>query len=338
MPISNPGKAMKLLRNFGHLICDVQLNFQYYSTFDSVEIERYLAEYCSKSLTDLAICYSLYNIFEFIETPFENVRCVRVEHCTIGARMPFKRIFPNIRALYLGANWYETPKHIREHFPALKNLSIQATRFQESDIRETLKLNPQLERLEITSYSIELIRCLNDNLPKLKTLDLRALPNEFFADDLEPIHFDNIVNFSIQIGSRPLHNLPFTFHNLKNILVLGSLNLNEKSLDFFSKLENLKSLTMLGWIDDDNCIGRLLQLTNILSNVRELNLSWHSGVSAYLITNFIKQSRALQKLTLNLDYGDNSIAEVRNNLSAKWKICNGIFNQQFVIEKIHTVK
>lgn len=334
--ISKPVTALKFLRNFGYLICDLQLNCRFFGTKITDEITRYMLEYCSKSIYSLSLyCNSSKFLFKNTGHIFGNVEKLRMELCIFGSDLRLNNIFPNLSILNLGQNWYEIgSRAIRINLHSVRDLTIQANKFEETDIKELIKLNPQLERLEIYPiYSVELIAWINDCLPKLRSLELGGLPQEFYG----VLRLDHIVNLSLHIDVTPLRKIPFVFRKLENLLVVGSLRINEKCLDFFGNIQHLKVLTILGWYGDMHNMRKFFELNNILSNVEELNFDWIESISSECILRFLQQSHALSKLTINVNKAHENtttINALKGKLDTEWKIREGLFSRQYIFERI----
>lgn len=196
--------AFKLIRNFGHLIMDFHINLELFNG-KSQRIEQYLDEYCSKSLTQITIKESSNNIFQITPKPFQNVEFVWLENCFFGLELSIKDIFPNVRVLKLGRNYYLHPPIIRMHLPRLTELFFHERnnyiyRFQESDIDMLLKLNPQLEKLVLclsNQYDSKLIQNIKINCPNLRHFELYCCSSNLKDIKQRPIDFERIETFGI---------------------------------------------------------------------------------------------------------------------------------------------
>lgn len=69
---------LRLLRNFGHMIVNLGINFKMLNEKTCAEVKHYLAEYCSDSLQRFSVecCKRLY--FEDLQRPFKNVKALNV--------------------------------------------------------------------------------------------------------------------------------------------------------------------------------------------------------------------------------------------------------------------
>lgn len=77
--IKEPKLVFKILRNFGHMIRNLAIDFSFINVKCCAEIENYLSEYCSESLQRLSLTCNISRIpFEYLQKPFQNVTAVKV--------------------------------------------------------------------------------------------------------------------------------------------------------------------------------------------------------------------------------------------------------------------
>lgn len=311
--------CLQLLRCFGHIVNEIELNFGNIEAKFSAEIERCLAEFCSQSLLFLSMFdnKSGHLIFDAVEKSFMKIISLHLENCHIGAKTSLTKLFPNMTNLYLHSNFYENPAILQENFPFLFIFSTE--NLNESNIREILRLNPQLEKLYIHSnYSPELIRYANENLPKLEDLHLFDLPDGFLCDNLDVIHLNNIKNFTLDTNNSyfapamnlVLDSLPFSFGKLKKLCVVN-LTLNPKTLHSLAKINDLEILKLKKWKDEGSFVEKLLQLANLLATVEELDLGYCGRIDVEWIVWFLRQSKSIVKFTLPTS------GEIKNEIDMK---------------------
>lgn len=337
--VQKPLMALKLLRNFGHLIWDLQLSLRFFRSEIVAAITHYLSQYCSKSLYSLSLCGNSTKIpFECIENVFINLEILRVDLCKFELDLMFGKIFPNLRVLNLGANRYESPQTMIDNLPSLSHLTMQVNKFEENDIEAMIKRNPQLERLEIFPvYSLQLIKSINECLPNLRSLELKCLPQEFYNRSVKPIQLDHIVNLALHVGNTPFQNIPFSFKRLENLLVIGAneppLRLGRKCLDFFQRLQHLKQLTILGWYSNERNIRKFFELPTIM-NVEELSFNWIDHIPNDCILQFLKKNQRLRIMKIYGNETANQMMDAINKrLNGGWQMKEGLFNRECIIER-----
>lgn len=175
--VTNGVIALKIVRLFGHLIMNLHLDYQLFyvrkgDPHSDVKfckfIDYYLSEFCSESLHEISLQGSFrtakHYCFEDAHKPFVNVKKVHTERCAFGEKLPFNKVFPNLRTLKLGYNTWTHPSAIRMNFNSLENLwfydknyNIAQMDFKEEDIEEMLRLNPQIQNAVLlldNSYNV----------------------------------------------------------------------------------------------------------------------------------------------------------------------------------------
>lgn len=218
--------ALKLLRNFGHLITNLHIDYRLFflNTFTvniqpivhplCKEIEHYLEEYCSESLRQISFQShaNAYHhiVLEDIQKSFKNVKIVHTRQCTFGDVLPFNKVFPNLNTLKLGSNFYKNTSAIRVHFPSVENLwffdeiFLRYKQFKEEDIEEMLKLNSQLKNsllYLIVNYNSNFIARLKEYCP-----NLQPLQNGRFPYDRSIFSYDAFVYNSYPNGNHTTFN------------------------------------------------------------------------------------------------------------------------------------
>lgn len=221
--------AFKFLRNFGHLITNLHLDYnlffnlkKYPNQYEACKfIEHYLAEYCFESLRKISLQGSSntgsYIIFKDIERPFINVENVHMEECTFGKELPFNKLFPNLKTLKLGSNIYRETSAIRVQFNSLQNLWFHDKiyqcfeKFDEEDIVEMYKLNPQLEKSMLSlwfAYSPNFIVRLQEYCPNLQLLPYCTYDYHCSFFSFNAFHFkhyfDGRITFTDIMASCPI--------------------------------------------------------------------------------------------------------------------------------------
>lgn len=184
--VTRPVTALKFLRNFGHLITNLHVEYFLFHMLEKSRdtkfckiVEHYMAEYCSESLRqislkgDCSLCEHI--ILEDIHKTFVNVKIVHTEQCAFGDVLPFNRVFPNLQTLKLGFNIYNNRSAIRVQFNSLESLwffdyiYLRYRTFEEEDIVEMFKLNSQLQNAVIyLHFHSNLIARIQEYCPDIK--------------------------------------------------------------------------------------------------------------------------------------------------------------------------
>lgn len=309
----DPVKILKLLRNFGHVISHIFLNIEKdchdynFRPALVIHIESYVAKYCSKSLRRFLLVEPPRFLFKENQTPFINVESINFSYYRRLCEVPFSTIFPSLQHIELDIShsiWYDIVIAI----PSMKKLSIDVTKsrenraleLEENGIKELLKLNPQIEDLELiihSKFTDVLFQGFNENLPKLQRFSLAMRAN------FQRYHSDSVIDFKMRPLSKFI-NIPCTFSKLERFeydyYCDNAIETIESCIfDFIAENKYLKSITLTSVRSE---ISKLFQLDSVLKNIEELNVeifySDFPPLSSDLILNLFSQSQSLKKLTL----------------------------------------
>lgn len=309
----NRTTALKVLRNFGHLLPKISI---YYGPSSDpnhteskflIDVEWYLAEYCSESTETI----SFFGIRPERTTPFitagmqlPNIKTVHTAYCRFASNFSFNATFPNLRTLSL-ENYVSNFNMKDWHFPTVKHLRFNHyEKMIEINLIEMLKRHPQLEKFEMSTwpntYLTNLVKYLNECLLKLHclTLDIAI----FRSDSLESFHLENITNFCLLLQTSPTshHRIPFTFNKLEHFKFINALWPKTASTsvpDFVFQNKYLKTIDVSG-LHSVNVI-QLFELENVISNVEELRIDACDKVPSNAVEIFLSQSRSIKLLKIS---------------------------------------
>lgn len=279
----------------------------------SQKIEHYLNEYCSKSLIQLTIKYNEYCQSLNARVQFSNIEFLCFEQCRFKHELSINYTFPNVRILKLGFNNYYYPSMIRVHLPALIELfffdtnNVYGKKFQEDDIDELLKLNPQLEKLGLylcNKYDPKLIQNVKGNCPNLRHFELYCRDSNFNDIKRMPIHFDRIETLGIYYS-----NCNFSYLNDNQVRMRPfaiSMIPSKYHHPMVSKRQ-LTSFKLLLDYDYEFAI-ELFENESILSNIEDLRIIlpytyyFCFEIPSDSIIRFLKQNRGLKTFSLIAPY------------------------------------
>lgn len=270
-------------------------------------IESYVAKYCSKSLRQFLLTQPPTFLFTEIQTSFINVETIKFHNYPRLCEVPFNTIFPNLKSIDLlivwkGFNLICIPSVKNLFMYAIKthqSINAQSTN-EENEIKDLLKLNPQIEKLELkltSGFSYDIIfHGLNENLPTLQRFILQMYSN----NSVQRYHLDNVVDFQMIAGSK-LTYIPFTFSKLERFKCRCFYNDTIAScvFDFIAENKQLKSIILRGVKDG---LDGLSQHVSLLKNIEELDIEiikpFFPKITSDFILNLFSQNQSLKKLTL----------------------------------------
>lgn len=339
--------AVKFLRIFGHLIVKLFIDFSIISFPRHYEwLVQYLCEYGSNSINELWL-QRIPNSVSFpahfdLARPFMNVRILEMSECVIKNEFQFGVMFPNLHTLRLDENAYRNTSVIRTHFPSVKHLSFDGRilyslkRFESDDIAELLRLNPQLEKLELKLHArfsdeSNIIQIIADNLPNLKLLKLKM---GYPSLRLTTVHLEHVEHFSC--GSIYSIN-PFSFSKLKH-LELNNCHCSDDSVrSLIGSSEYLTSILVKYNLDNLDNFNRnvrfLFEIENVLANIEKMEILCVEDVPWEHVLQFLKKNRALKQFSMIGKYNDASYEFVHEIISgsSQFKIRKGRI--EFMIER-----
>lgn len=116
--VSDQLVSLKLLRHFGHLIINLDIEFV---DQQWVRVFQYLNQYCADSLEKLKL-YFVYGAMESIQRPFSKLLVLEYSHCPLDNNSTeLNTWFPRLRALaIINCRNISNPQNIKQYFPNLK--------------------------------------------------------------------------------------------------------------------------------------------------------------------------------------------------------------------------
>lgn len=299
---------------------------------------QYLAEYGSNSFIELSLQNSQMFPFpeHFSEIPFKSVRILQIELFYFDRDIPINRLFPNVQTLKLGQNNYEYTSTIRMHVPSVKHLFFDSLiypndlKFGTDDVLELLKMNPQLEKLDLqliclnnttsSPWDSKIIQKLKDILPNLKRLKL-CVPFDFIRQvELTPphLHFGQIEHFSYATS---VEHIPFSFSKLKYLELESEIIglIHPPVRDLIDKNEYLTSIS-IRCAEQLNYVESFFELKNVLANIQDINIGLIDNVRWECVLRFLKLNRSLKKFSMFAKPEISTMRETNNFYAFAYRI------------------
>lgn len=307
---------LKVLRNFGHVLTNLRLHANCTFSRDDLEekIESYVIKYCSKSLQTLRIrCPRIQTLFKSTETPFTNLKNLNIKFSVYKSQNLWRfetAAFPNLETLELVLNRMDSTKLEIQAFPALKCFSFDGSVGNYNDIRryadivEMIKLNKQLEKLELAlleNYDQSLVKCLSQYLPNLRCLNLIMSGTLLFSNASDSYHFNTVTDFGLFNIPATFSNLPFTFDKLERFTISTSEKTYTEHLNhvhiwnFIAKNKNLISIFLHGKLNGTF----ITNYEHVFTNVEELYINSCEDLPIYTILDLLKKNSKLKKFSIS---------------------------------------
>lgn len=249
--------GLKLLRCFGHLIKRLQYRrFSIYRRLLSVEMDRYLNEYCVNSLIDIEFYRVECTPATNLKIPYSKVEKVTFEMCDFKCFSPdISKCFPSVRRLILCSN--RSLPNIERNFPHLTHFEFDQTHhplFRNQSLSVFMALNPQLRQLCLYKICFQsdadVLLSASKNLPKLESVDFTYYRRVRDFSEPKIYHFKSVREVKMHLISYN-DSLPMLFEQLEELqLNLGNYALSEDIIDLIGKHPKLNKLKLKCNSDD----------------------------------------------------------------------------------------
>ncbi|XP_055306318.1 uncharacterized protein LOC129570652 [Sitodiplosis mosellana] len=311
----------KLLRCFGHLIAKLKITYvREPSQEDSkraAHIDRYVNEYCAKSLVEIEFNFCQASTLDNLKKPFSTVETLCFVDCRLERKLSeLNKWFPKVRCLELLC-----VKEILDcdetavHFPDLEHLTLILLFNEKKYFLELLRLNPHLRILFIGgNIDVQCLQSVSEHLQHLETLAICALKHGNISNiGNDTVHFPNVKNLLLR--GVVLQQFPLTFDKLE-YLDIKSIAMDQTLANFISKHKKLIMLDYSG-----NKYGEKGSLLKVASPALVKVDFGHSAFPLDEVVTYMKKCTSLKKLSLGFD-NEKDYKAVQNRLGKEWRGTN----------------
>lgn len=337
--INEARSCLKMLRAFGAIFTRLKLNFLGIGPRRSTAISRIMNECCANTLIDLDWHNCPKDSMKYATKKFQKLENLCVVSGNFGVEMcQITYFFPNLHRLEITDVEVADRNCIERTFHGLLHmkLSIESRKgvdFLKRNIKTAMNLNPQLTSFSIGyGCDVKLLEYMNDQLPKLKTLEIQKPRKKFYDDKEEKVHFKLVRNLRLDASDskESFTNIPFTFRCLKRFQLNASFLHRNKWIDFAVQNQKLVELKLLNFhwfyvMEKENLmkIATLPRLSNLV-------LDWKVP-STKAIIQCMEECKNLTKLRLSLRTRPERAA-ICAEITDKWKM--EIDNHFLTLDKI----
>lgn len=299
--IGNTTIAVTLLNDFGPFFR--KISFQYMGPIFTSQgvntIYELVEKQCSDTIIELKAFHNGIGFFNTITKPFKSVESVILDGdyavLDLGNdQLNFSEIFPALRRLAIGYIKAKDANKIILHYPHLEYLNVKIQIFpvlemfmNERIVMDFIRKNVQIQSLELTDVSENLLKIIADEMPMLKQLKLH---NYNHSSDFH-FHFEHIKSFSIQ----PISDIWLDYITFSN-----KLEEFESEGDYYRKyvtfIEQHRHFKRIKMIRLNNLELKFLESANF--EAIDLELTLDESVEAETIYEFIKNSKHFKRLKL----------------------------------------
>lgn len=322
--IYKPASAFKILRLFGDFITRVAIgeSNETVNLRDKIKFLIYVNEFCSETLKSFKLDINGL-AFSYAETmkPYKNVEEVTIlkhgcEESIFGFEASqFNDVFPKMRRLELRDIGLPVHKRFAFNFHHLEHLYIDSI----EDLKELIRLNPQLQSLGTNTSNLEFWDYANKQLKHLKVLDLCWMQ----MHTANPILFENVEILTLNMRFKPARNPErvLLFKKLKECTIWSRLD--KRCINFIIGNPTIEKLHIKNSIIDDQrpSIKSMVKIAEKLPKLIELNIT---DCSVKVAIRFLNKSQTVRKFTMGnplcWNYYEHELNELCSGVAPEWNM------------------
>lgn len=303
--------GVNVLKNFGHLISSLELDFldngdctsEYISRYN--EILRYANENCQRTLISIEIGFNPcdLNIIDHLNGPFQKVEIVKIDQpiVTIDKDHPrLNEIFPVVKKLSLNFKIINNTRIFDCEINLLDELSIEGglitNKSYDDILKNLLKKNVRIQRLTVTSPTNRTFQLMNKYLKHLEEVHIQhSIPNEGGdVDGQEELFFPKVKKLQIKLDEKCHQPNAITFGGERLQELRLNCMPNDIDYEYFNTMYRYPNITFLEAQSQLKNID-LLKMVGKFPLLIEAHFSFKS-VTNESIVRFIEKCKELKKM------------------------------------------
>lgn len=313
-------RSLEFLRCFGNLISSLKL----YAFEKDELLFSHLNEYCAEYLTKIHLDFTRECSMKELKRPFSKVREVYMNMCDTQRMSSFNKIFPKMRRLLFITTEKSKVDCVVDHFPYLEELDISFDPSKRQHVLSSLRLNPQLKSLHLSTYIDDGLTIDEDTLQdaiesmhNLEVLTLRLIRFNNFHNKY--ISLKSLKKFHISVNNCNQLKFLFLFDKLECLnMNLSCANLlSENFYNFIGRHSHIKELKIRisSFILFDFDLSRLWKVLPLLENLRLYGFR----LSVDDVLRLLSKLKSLK--IFEFDASDTSLYdELRVRLPNEWRV------------------
>lgn len=322
--IKHPQTISRFLRQFGGWIHKMKVNYRE-SYYDIPEVMKKTSElinlYCSDSLTELVVSDKDAIFVSQITKPFKRVEYLEIVG-DFNNLNGLNEKFPAMKNLSLPSTTINNMTSIYHHFANLVELNVNffdgysygQPKFQESEIEEVLKKNPQIRSLKMHGPTEYILRVASELLPDLEYIRIEPSWSPFeISDSVPKFLFKNVKTLELKVirSDRHIKRFPASieFENLEEL----RSTISSKSgfgwwIDFIQKNKHLKKFYSI-----DGCINNadLIKFAQITNNLKEISVTLCENVEGSSVVKLVEANQQVERFNFNRKIGEDKSFEIK---------------------------
>lgn len=324
--VSDQLSSLKLLRCFGHLIFNLNFDYNHHKYGQYCMVEQYINEYCADSLNEFGLFFAPEGAAEHFTKSFEKCKKVLFFKCNLdNGSIDLSTLFPKMENLEIFSH-----NRFDKHFPGLKHLSIGGFTQSLGDISthrknfiEILRLNPKLRSLFFGGDMVNgtFIQSISEYLQCIETLDIKC--DHLYDLDNSIIHFRNVQHLTLSSASYgSFRRIPFSFEKLKTLSTNTTcFSISTEFLEFISL--HRSSLTKLS-INSSDFMVNLFENVDQTQFANAMELLTDIDFSRFILSidetiDFVSSVLMLKRFRFRLS-STSKIDQLLKRLSHEWRL------------------
>lgn len=293
----------KLFKSFGTVISNVEITI--YKNDRKIEKNtKDIINFISKNslgLKDLTLLVYDEYPFQSVNHAFTNVENLTLvgPYSNLASKtLQLNEMFPNLRRLDIENARIINQKCIKLPFNYLKHLQLNLLYFNESNVKQIINMNQEIQSLTVYQISMEFLQFLSINLPNLEYLEFTSSRYPSYNGK---IHFENVKYLKIWSTIEEfVRNVSFTKLLKLNLCDHDYNDFPYAWIDFIGRNDQLKSVKVHTWALNDNQV-KSLKVPSLVNAFFALK----PDVETNTIIEFFKKNQNLKKFGINyVDYDD----------------------------------
>lgn len=320
-----------ILKAFGVSIRNNKINFKYMNEIESKEIFESINAYESYTLEKLSLlnCHGHVldelQIFTKLDSLVFSTRLDKAFEFSDKEGLTLTKLFPNLRRLYLLNTKPSDWAFINGIFPKLSifEVALPTTKTEyeivESQIIEFIKSNTKINIIVLRNINSNVLKEISENLPNLKTMEIKSLSNDYRYCQGNAIHFEKLKE--LIFTSENINEIPENiFFRQLNKLTLNIIpEITDKWIELIKNQMNkhLKTFTLN---TENLSIEHFLRLGETLTRTDRMVIHSVSHFASDDVVKFLEKTKHLHVLELDILMKESEQKDLENKISGNWTI------------------
>lgn len=322
--------AVKVLRNFGHIMTKVSVNGRQMEQPALVDIYQAIDEHCSKSLYTIAFTVIPINPFATWTKPFEFVDTLALTHVLEQVvDIEVAAILPNLQTLDVVVHKAAQLSLIATKFASLHHFRLRLDNSSEENpfLMHFFDENPQLRSIDLeTLRTIDDLHLVNRKLPNLQRFRLLTRPQHLF----QPVNCENVVRFKnvrefdvshIVDAHATAPCIPLTFDKLETLQLL-TVKLTHQWMGFIVRHKTLRHISM-PWVEP--AYADLQTMLGGVPGLEQIDVQWmpkFGEPETNGVVRVMHEANSLRRVTIWMDARRDFSGDFRELVPLTWRTSN----------------